>query len=52
MSKLSTIREIGRFMMTRKRFWLVPIVLVFLIFGALLVLAEGSAAAPFIYTLF
>ena len=52
MSKLTTLREIGRFLMTRKRYWLVPIVLVFLVFGALLVMAEGSAVAPFIYTLF
>jgi Family of unknown function (DUF5989) len=52
MSKLTTLREIGRFLMTRKRYWLVPIVLVFLIFGALLVMAESSAVAPFVYTLF
>jgi hypothetical protein len=52
MSKLSTLREIGRFLGTRKRYWVVPMVVVLVLFGALLLLAEGSATAPFIYTLF
>jgi hypothetical protein len=39
-------------MRERKKFWLLPIILVLLLFGALLVLTEGSAVAPFIYTLF
>jgi len=39
-------------MRERKKFWLLPIMLVLLLFGALLVLTEGSAVAPFIYTLF
>lgn len=46
------IRELLRFMWGRKKFWLFPIVLMLLIFGTLIVLAQGSAVAPFIYTLF
>jgi hypothetical protein len=39
-------------MRTRKKYWLIPILLVMLILGGLIVLAQGSAVAPFIYTLF
>jgi hypothetical protein len=39
-------------MRERKKFWLLPIILVLLLFGVLLVLTEGTAVAPFIYTLF
>jgi len=39
-------------MKARKKFWLMPIVLMLLVFGGLVVLAQGSAVAPFIYTLF
>lgn len=39
-------------MLTRKKFWLLPIMLVMAIFGGLIVLSQGSAVAPFIYTLF
>lgn len=46
------VKELWAFMRERKKFWLLPIVLVLLLFGALLVLTEGSAVAPFIYTLF
>jgi hypothetical protein len=46
------ILELLRFMWGRKKFWLFPIVLMLLIFGTLIVLAQGSAVAPFIYTLF
>ena len=46
------LRELLAFMRERKKFWLLPIILVLLLFGALLVLTEGSAVAPFIYTLF
>ncbi len=52
MSKLETVREFGRFLKTRKRYWLVPLLVMLVLFGVLLVFAEGSAAAPFIYTLF
>jgi Family of unknown function (DUF5989) len=46
------LRELLRFMWGRKKFWLFPLVLMLLIFGTLIVLAQGSAIAPFIYTLF
>jgi hypothetical protein len=46
------IKEFARFMWGRKKFWLFPAVLTLLIFGALFVLSQGSAVAPFIYTLF
>jgi Family of unknown function (DUF5989) len=52
MRKWSALREIFRFLMQRKRYWLVPVILVLVLFGALLVFAEGSAIAPFIYTVF
>ena len=46
------IVELWAFMRERKKFWLLPIVTVLLLFGALIVLTQGSAVAPFIYTLF
>jgi hypothetical protein len=46
------ISELWTYMKVRKKFWLLPILIVLLLFGGLLVLAEGSAVAPFIYTLF
>jgi len=46
------LKELWDFMRTRRRYWLWPIVLFVLVFGGLLVLAQGSAIAPFIYTLF
>jgi hypothetical protein len=52
MSKLSNFVEIWRFLRVRKKWWLAPIVMFLLFLGTLLVLAEGSALAPFIYTLF
>jgi hypothetical protein len=44
--------ELWRFLRTRKKFWLLPMILVFAIMGALLVITQSSALAPFIYTLF
>ncbi len=44
--------ELWAFMKERKKFWLLPIVIVLLLFGSLMVLTQGSAIAPFIYTLF
>jgi hypothetical protein len=44
--------ELWAFLRTRKKFWLLPIVVMTLVFGALLLLAQSSAIAPFIYTLF
>ncbi|HEY5291169.1 MAG TPA: DUF5989 family protein [Burkholderiales bacterium] len=49
---MSTLRELWKFMRARKKYWLMPIVLILLLIGGLLVLAQGSAVAPFIYTLF
>ena len=46
------LRDLWAFMKVRKKFWLLPIILVLLLFGALIVLTSGSAVAPFIYTLF
>lgn len=52
MSKIGTILEFWSFMKVRKKYWLLPIVLVLLLFGLLIVFSESSAIAPFIYTLF
>lgn len=49
---MSIVAELWAFLRSRKKFWLVPIVTMMLLFGALLVLAQSSAIAPFIYTLF
>lgn len=49
---MSFLIELWAFMKERKKFWLLPIFVVMLLFGGLLVLAQGSAVAPFIYTLF
>ncbi|HEV8119955.1 MAG TPA: DUF5989 family protein [Candidatus Polarisedimenticolia bacterium] len=49
---LEFCREMWSFMKTRKKFWLLPILIVLLLLGTLLVLTQGSAIAPFIYTLF
>ena len=46
------VLELWAFMKARKKFWLLPIVLVLALVGTLLVLTQGSAVAPFIYTLF
>ncbi len=44
--------ELWDFMKERKKFWLLPIVVVLMLFGSLIVMTQGSAVAPFIYTLF
>ncbi len=49
---MSIIAELWDFLRVRKKFWLAPIILVLLLLGGLLVLVQGSALAPFIYTLF
>ena len=49
---MSFLRELWMFMRERKKYWLLPILIMMLIFGGLIVLAQGSAVAPFIYTLF
>ena len=52
MSRLSIILEFWEFLKTHKKWWLVPIVVFLILLGALIVLTEGSALAPFIYALF
>ena len=49
---MSFIKELWNFMLVRKKFWLMPIMLMMAIFGALIVISQGSAVAPFIYTIF
>jgi hypothetical protein len=44
--------EFWRYLKARKKFWLLPVLLVLLVFGGLIILAKGSAIAPFIYTIF
>lgn len=52
MSKLSIIYEFWDFLKERKKWWLTPIVFFLVLLGALIIFTEGSAVAPFIYTLF
>ncbi len=52
MANQSIVTEFLEFLKVRKRYWLLPIVLVLFLFGALIVFTESSAIAPFIYTLF
>jgi len=52
MSKLSIISELWDYLKMRKKWWLAPIVFFLLLIGVMLILAEGSVVAPFIYTLF
>ena len=49
---MSVVAELLEFLLARKKFWLIPLLVLFLIFGGLLVLSQGSVVAPFIYTLF
>jgi hypothetical protein len=49
---LDLLQDLWAFMRERKKFWLAPIILVMILLGALIVFAQGSALAPFIYTLF
>jgi hypothetical protein len=46
------IKELWEFLRVRKKLWLVPIILVMIVFGGLLIVAQGSVVAPFIYTIF
>ncbi len=52
MSKIALLAEIWTFLRERKKWWLVPIMIMLVLFGALIVLSQSSALAPFIYTLF
>lgn len=49
---MSFLSEILAYLRSRKKFWLIPLFVLFLVFGALFVLSQGSVVAPFIYTLF
>ena len=49
---MDSVAELWRFMRVRKKFWLLPILIMMVVFGGLVVLTKGSALAPFIYTLF
>ncbi len=49
---LDLVKDLWGFMHERKKFWLAPIIVIMLLLGALIVLTQGSAIAPFIYTLF
>ncbi len=52
MARGGIVGELWAFMRVRKKWWLLPIIIVLLLVGALLVFAQGSALAPFIYTIF
>ncbi|MGV6807863.1 MAG: DUF5989 family protein [bacterium] len=49
---LELLKDLWGFMKARKKFWLAPIIIIMLLLGALIVMTQGSAVAPFIYTLF
>jgi len=49
---LGFVREFARFMLSRKKYWLVPVLLVLLLVGGIVVLSQGSVLAPLIYTIF
>ncbi|MGD0617825.1 MAG: DUF5989 family protein [Bryobacteraceae bacterium] len=49
---MSFLAEFWKFLRVRKKFWLLPLLTIIVLFGVLLILAESSAMAPFIYTLF
>jgi len=49
---MDLLLDLWGFMRVRKKFWLAPIIIILLLLGALIVLSQGSAVAPFIYTLF
>ena len=49
---MSFLKEFCEFLKVRKKYWLLPIVIVLVLFGVLIILSQGSAVAPFIYTIF
>lgn len=49
---MSTLLDLWEFLRVRKKFWLLPIIVVLLVVGGLVVLTQGSAVAPFVYTIF
>ncbi|WP_164483833.1 DUF5989 family protein [Lacinutrix jangbogonensis] len=52
MSKYKTLKQLARFLIQQKKFWLVPIIIVLFLLTLLVVFAENSVIAPFVYTLF
>jgi len=49
---MSFFKELLNYISARKKFWLLPIILILLLFGGIIILAQGTAIAPFIYTIF
>jgi hypothetical protein len=49
---MNFLAELWRFMRVRKKFWLMPVLIMMVVFGGLVLLTKGSAVAPFVYTLF
>jgi hypothetical protein len=49
---MSFLRELMDFLLARKKYWLIPVVILMVLIGGLLVMSQGSAVAPFIYTIF
>ncbi len=49
---MSFLKEFWEFLKVRKKYWLLPIIIVLVLFGGLIILSQGSAVAPFIYTIF
>jgi Family of unknown function (DUF5989) len=49
---MSFLRELMEFLLARKKYWLIPVVVLMVLIGGLLVMSQGSAVAPFIYTIF
>jgi hypothetical protein len=52
MMKLQIIREMFQFLLERKKYWMIPLIVILILIGVLIIISEGSAIAPFIYTLF
>ncbi len=52
MSKISILTELWQFLRVRKKWWLMPIIIVLVLLGGLIILTQGSALAPFIYAIF
>ena len=49
---MNFIKEFLKFLSVRKKYWLIPIIITLVLFGGLIILTQGSAVAPFIYTIF
>ena len=50
--KLAIVKELFEFLLSKKKYWLIPVIVILLLIGLIIIMAEGSAIAPFIYTLF